>query len=122
MSGQVGGQVGNANALVHGLYAKRLSKADLELIAELAKVPNDDMSQEIGAMRFVFTRAVAALGKRTKAADMLVWLDGITEAGVRLGNVLRAQRVLKGEGSESLAGAFAVALREIEEELGLGDG
>jgi len=117
-----GGQAGNKNALVHGQYSERLSESDLALIAELSKVDPTDMSAEIAAMRFVLYRAVASLGKRRKMEEILEHATVVSEAGVRLARVLRVQRILIGESAEALAGAFAGALREIGEELGVGDG
>lgn len=114
--------MGNRNAMIHGLYAEKLSESDLALLEECAAIPLDDLRETIAAMRFVILRAIAALGKRPSGVRLLLWMEETTEAGVRLANVLKAQRILTGESAESLSAAFAVALREIGEELGISDG
>ena len=112
-----GAPAGNRNRVVHGLYAEMFSAADLRAIAELSKVDPRELAAEIVLLRLVIQRAVALGG-----GDPASVADAVSSAADRLARVLKAQRVLKGEAAESMVAAMAVAVRELGEELGFGDG
>lgn len=122
MPRSVGAQPGNRNALIHGLYAERFSKRELELIGEFAAAEDGSLTDEIVVLRFLLHRAVGLLVKRRGFDDQMAGLDLVGDAASKLAQLLRVQRVLRGEGADSLAGALAVALHEISEELGLDSG
>jgi hypothetical protein len=103
--------------MTHGMDSELYSALDLKMIVELAESDPTDMAMEIGILRLLIRRAGAVTG-----IDPVPVLDGVSSAADRLARILKAQRVLKGEAAESMTAAIAAAVRELGEELGLGDG
>jgi len=68
-------------------------------------------------MRVMIRRVMERVGVDDPAKALPLVRQGVDA----ICRALRAQRVLSGEASESLAGAFATAVREMGEELGVGD-
>ena len=112
-----GAPKGNRNRMTHGLESELYSALDLKMIIALSKSDPTDLAMEIGILRMLIRRAGAVAG-----VDPVPVLDGVSSAADRLARVLKAQRVLKGEAAESMTAAIAAAVRELGEELGLGDG
>jgi hypothetical protein len=106
----VAGRKGNTNALVDGMSG--VSPEHIAMIERLGAMDAADLIVELGLLRF-YIRALAD-------KDALTVIGAVGEGVQRLSVVLRAQRVLKGEAADSLAAAFAVALKEIAEEVGVG--
>jgi hypothetical protein len=105
---------GNRNAVVDGLSG--VSDEDIAVIQRLGKMDAADLQTEMGLLRFYIRQMPGEAGDKVQA------LDAIGQATVRLSQILKAQRVLKGEAADSLAAAMAVALKAMGEELGIGDG
>jgi len=115
---------GNRNAVQTGLWAAKLSKAELALLEELSHRQDDDLAEETALLRLCIRIAGSLIGSegdppRVGSADPRIVLDSVGLGVERLAKVLRAKRVLTGESAESLTAAFAVAIREIGEELGI---
>jgi hypothetical protein len=104
---------GNKNAVVDGMSG--VSAEDIALIERLGAMDAGDLIVELGLLRFYIRKVKAD-------KDPVQVLSVLGEGVVRLAQVLRAQRVLKGEAADSLAAAIAVALKEIAEEVGIGLG
>jgi hypothetical protein len=103
--------------MTHGLNSELYSELDMREIVKLSESDPTDLAMEIGILRMLIRRAGAV-----KGIDPVPVLDGVSSAADRLARVLKAQRVLKGEAAESMTAAIAAAVRELGEELGLGDG
>jgi hypothetical protein len=73
-------------------------------------------SGEVAVMRVLIRRVMQRIGED----DPLRALPLVRQGVDAICRALRTQRVLSGEGADSLSAAFAVALREIGEELGIG--
>ncbi len=108
------GAVG-AEALSSALYEGLFSAEELGALAQqFAAEPS--LPGEVAVMRVLIRRVLQQSGESDPARALPLVSRGM-DAICRL---LRTQRVLSGQSSDSLAAAFAVALREIGEELGLG--
>jgi len=119
-----GGQPGNRNALKDGFYSAAFTPEEVVVLREMMQKDPADLTAEIAILRMVIQRG-AGTGRRPKKAppvDPTVVLDGVSNAAARLAQVLRAQRVLSGQGSDSLASAFAVALQDVADLLGIDSG
>ena len=101
---------GNRNAVVDGLSG--VSQEDIACIQRLGNMDAADLAVEMGMLRFYIRRM-------SEVVDRVVAVDAVGQGTVRLAQILKAQRVLRGEAADSLAAAMAVALREISEELGI---
>ena len=131
------GESDDAARAAEGFYADVLSAEEWEDIrrqlgserpsTEMAEGPPEarttggpsaaGTSGEVAVMRVLIRRVMQRIGEDDPLRALPLvrqGVDGICRA-------LRTQRVLSGEGADSLSAAFAVALREIGEELGIGD-
>jgi hypothetical protein len=97
-------------------YASVFSAEEWALIQQWLESTPDAVEAEVAVMRVLIRRVMERLG----ADDPAKALPLVRQAVDSICRALRAQRVLKGEAADSLAEAFAVALREIGEELGVG--
>nr|MBC7245608.1 hypothetical protein [Chloroflexota bacterium] len=88
-----------------------------EIKRQLAS-PQASLEMEVALLRVMIRRAIERMGEE----DPLKALAAIRLGVDAIGRALRNQRVLSGEAADSLAEAFAVALREIGEEMGLDGG
>ena len=96
-------------------YAGVLSTKEWGEIAQQLAAPQLSMEMEVAVMRILIRRVMARIGEE----DPLHALPLIRQGVDAICRALRTARVLSGESSDSLAAAFAVALREIGEELGV---
>jgi hypothetical protein len=99
-------------------YASVFNAEEWALIQHWLESTPDTLDAEVAVMRVLIRRVMERLG----ADDPAKALPLVRQAVDSICRALRAQRVLKGEAADSLAAAFAVALREIGEELGLEGG
>ena len=89
------GKVGNLNALKHGLYAQRFTKDERKL---LARMPENDLRQEIALLRVVTDRILASLDNITNDADALSKTAGaLTAAVTALNTTVRTHALLTGD-------------------------
>jgi len=98
-------------------YESVFSPQELEDIGRLLDSEEHRLDMEVAVMRVMIRRVMAHMG----VDDPAQALPLVREAVDAICRALRTQRVLSGEASESLAGAFATALREMGEEIGVGD-
>ena len=99
-------------------YESVFSPQELEDIGRLLDSEEHRLDMEVAVMRVMIRRVMAHMG----VDDPAQALPLVREAVDAICRALRTQRVLSGEASESLAGAFATALREMGEEMGASDG
>lgn len=107
-----------AQGLLPGFYARAFSAEELAEIGRQLESPQRSMEMEVAVMRIMIRRVL----ERSGESDPLKALPVVRQGVDAICRALRTARVLSGESSDSLAAAFAVALREISEELGIGDG
>lgn len=79
--------------------------------------PQPSLELEVGILRVMMRRVLNRLGEDDPAKALPLVRQGVDA----ICRALRTERLLKGEAADSLAMAFAVALREIGEELGIGE-
>lgn len=103
-----------AAAFYEGVFTEREWR---EIKRQLAS-PQVSLEMEVAMLRVLIRRAIERMGEE----DPLKALAAIRLGVDSIGRALRNQRVLTGEAADSLSAAFAVALREIGEELGLEQG
>lgn len=99
-------------------YASVFSAEEWAVIQRWLEATPDTLDAEVATMRVLIHRVMERLGADEPAKALPL----VREAVDAICPALRAQRVLKGEAADSLAAAFAVALREIGEELGIEPG
>jgi hypothetical protein len=97
-------------------YASVFSAEEWGFIRSWLESTPDTLDAEVAVMRVLIRRVMERLG----ADDPAQALPLVRQAVDSICRALRAQRVLKGEAADSLAEAFALALREIGEEVGMG--
>ncbi len=99
-------------------YASVFTKEEWAEIKEQLASPQLSLEMEVAVMRILIRRVMERIGEE----DPLKALPLVRQGVDAICRALRSQRVLTGESADSLAEAFAVALREIGEELGLEQG
>jgi len=97
-------------------YASVFTAEERELIERQLALTPANLDAEVALMRMLIRRVM----KQTGADDPAKTLPLVRQATDALCRALRAQRILTPEASDSIAEAIAVAVREIGEELGLG--
>jgi len=100
-----------------GFYADLFTAEELAEIAQQLKSPQRSMEMEVAVMRVMIRRVMERIGEDDPVKALPLVRQGVDA----ICRALRTQRILAGESSDSLAAAFAVALREIGEELGIGE-
>jgi len=108
---------GTPQAALHSFYASAFSAEELSEIARQLESPQRSTEMEVAVMRVMIRRVMERIGEE----DPLKALPLIRQGVDAICRALRTERVLSGEASDSLSAAFAVALREIGEELGIGN-
>ena len=106
------------NSGLRGFYARAFNAEELEEIARQMASPDRSTEMEVAIMRVMIRRVMERMGEE----DPLRALPVIRQGVDAICRALRTQRVLSGEAADSLSAAFAVALREIGEELGIDAG
>lgn len=99
----------------HRFYASVFTPEEWAEIKEQLASPDLSLEMEVAVMRILIRRVMERIGEE----DPLKALPLVRQGVDAICRALRSQRVLTGETADSLAEAFAVALREIGEELGL---
>lgn len=89
------------------LYRHLFTPEERAALGEAAET--NDLEQEVDLLRVLIRRAVA------DGTD----LETVSRSLGRLGQLLRVQRVIRGEAAQSLDAALARALEEIGNELGM---
>ena len=107
----------DGEAALHSFYASAFSAEELSEIARQLESPQRSTEMEVAVMRVMIRRVMERIGEE----DPLKALPLIRQGVDAICRALRTERVLSGEASDSLSAAFAVALREIGEELGIGN-
>ena len=118
------GESDDAARAAEGFYADALSAEERDDIRRQlgSEQPSTEMGEgpgtsgEVAVMRVLIRRVMQRIGED----DPLRALPLVRQGVDAICRALRTQRVLTGEGADSLSAAFAVALREIGEELGIG--
>ena len=100
------------------VYQDLFSAEEWGLLARQLGAPSRSLESEVAMIRLMIRRVLARLGEE----DPVRALPLVRQAVETLCRALRTGRVLENESADGLAQAMATALREIGEELGLGDG
>ena len=106
-----------AQQLQFDFYASAFDAGELEEIERQLAAPHMSTEMEVAVMRVMIRRVMKHLGAHDPVRAMPLIRQGVNT----ICRALRTERVLTGESSDSLTNAFAVALREIGEEVGLND-
>jgi hypothetical protein len=101
-----------------GFYNHTFEKGELEDLARQLGSAQRTTEKEVEVMRVLIRRVMERIG----VDDPVKALPLIRQGVDAICRALRTERVLSGEAADSLAAAFATALREIGEEMGLGEG
>ncbi|MEM4724990.1 MAG: hypothetical protein QXP01_08270 [Candidatus Hadarchaeum sp.] len=102
----------------HRFYASVFTAEEWAEIKEQLAASELSLEMEVAVMRILIRRVMERLGEEDPAKALPLVRQGVDA----ICRALRSQRVLTGETADSLAEAFAVALREIGEELGVEQG
>jgi hypothetical protein len=100
---------------LYAFYASAFGEQELHEIADQLQSPQLSTELEVAVMRVLIRRVMQRIGEKDplKALPLIrLGVDAICRA-------LRTERVLSGASADSLSGAFATALREMGEELGV---
>ena len=117
-SAQESEREGQASAKTpHRFYAGVFSQEEQEEIARQLESPQLSLEMEVAVMRIMIRRVMEHVGEEDPIKALPLLRQGVDT----ICRALRTERVLAGEASESLAEAMATALREIGEELGVGE-
>lgn len=84
-----GGQPGNRNALKHGFYAKGIRKLELKELETIS----EGLEEEIKLMRSIIRRVAENAVDENDRKELIGLLDSIGAAGVRLGSMIRTQKL-----------------------------
>ncbi len=95
-------------------YASAFDAGELQEIERQLAAPHMSTEMEVALMRVMIRRVMEAIGTQNPVKALPLIRQGVET----ICRALRTERVLMGESSDSLANAFAVALREIGEEMG----
>lgn len=116
-SGRASKRTGQDSAgTAHPFYDGVFSEEELEDIARQLESAQHSLEMEVAVMRVMIRRVMERIGEE----DPLKALPLIRQGVDAICRALRTERVLTGKSAESLTAAFAVALREIGEEMGIG--
>ena len=102
-------------AAPEAFYADALTDEERRDIARQLAAPGRSTEEEVALMRVMIRRVLDRIG----GEDPIKTLPLVRQGVDAICRALRTDRVLTGEAADSLSEAFAVALREIGEELGL---
>lgn len=108
-----GGQPGNRNALKHGFYARGMRKLELRELESIS----DGLEEEITLMRTIIRRVAENAVDESDRKELIGLLDSIGAAGVRLGSMIRTQKLFyKSDTDRALEEAIAMVKQEIRDE------
>lgn len=110
-----GGQPGNKNALKHGFYSGKYKAIE---DSELKTVLSQGLEDEISLLRVVMRR-VFEYADETEKPEAERWISTLSALGVaatRLAGLLKAQKIIGGDGDE-IARTLAQALAEVNKEI-----
>lgn len=108
-----GGQPGNLNALKHGFYADVMDKSELKGLTRIG----EGLMDEINLLRVIIRRVAVIANQVEQKEELLGLLDTLGAAGVRLGSMLRTQRVyFERDPDEELQRLISTSLEETLEE------
>jgi len=116
-----GGQPGNINAIKHGFYSKNFSLAERRGLKVTEGVVLGD---EIALLRVLIRRFAEQIqaSQSVSLTESAQLLAVISEAMLRLGNLLRTDHMLGGAQSDTLFKSLHVVLEELAEERALDEG
>ncbi|HEY3345596.1 MAG TPA: hypothetical protein VGJ97_11750 [Anaerolineaceae bacterium] len=110
-----GGQVGNVNAVKHGVYTRwyrQLEHAELDALAE------QDLQKEISMLRVVLQRFFEIVSQESPDLEtMSKALTALGKGSAHLSRLIYAEKSLSGEpedGAAALSKALASVIGEIE--------
>ena len=108
-----GGQPGNLNALKHGFYAGGMSRDEVKGLARIG----EGLMDEINLLRVIIRRVAELANQVEQKEELLGLLDTLGSAGVRLGSMLRTQRVyFERDPDEELRRLVGIGLAEALDE------
>lgn len=109
-----GGQPGNANAVTHGFYARKLREPDA---LELGQYPFRGLEEEILILRYFIRRVVEHAAAQNDLGDAFHQLRAVSLASASITRLLRTQVVLSAQEKEQQS---ALLLR-LQEEIAARD-
>ena len=103
---------GNQNARTHGFYAQELTPHELaDLVAATTLTTVED---EVAITRVALRRLFAVLNDQPAPSDEIKEIAPLIFAGTgRIARLLRDERVLSGEATDTALGGFGLALDEL---------
>lgn len=108
-----GGQPDNLNALKHGFYAGGMSRDEVKGLARIG----EGLMDEINLLRVIIRRVAELANQVEQKEELLGLLDTLGSAGVRLGSMLRTQRVyFERDPDEELSRLVGIGLAEALDE------
>ena len=108
-----GGQPGNLNALKHGFYAGGMTRDEVKGLARIG----EGLMDEINLLRVIIRRVAELANQVEQKEELLGLLDTLGSAGVRLGSMLRTQRVyFERDPDEELSRLVGIGLAEALED------
>ena len=108
-----GGQPGNLNALKHGFYAGGMTRDEVKGLARIG----EGLMDEINLLRVIIRRVAELANQVEQKEELLGLLDTLGSAGVRLGSMLRTQKVyFERDPDEELRRMVTIGLAEAVEE------
>ena len=112
-----GGQPGNTNAIKHGFYAKNFSLAERRSLQATNGVVLGD---EIALLRVLIRRFAEQIqaSQGLSLTESAQHLAVISEAMLRLGNLLRTDHMLGGDQTTAFFNTLDHVLQELSEERG----
>ena len=112
-----GAQPGNMNALKHGFFSDQFKDTE---IRDLDAIVAKDLASEIAMLRVVTRRVMELADGVESLDDAMNVLGALGMASMRLAALLKAQRLLCGEGGgQNVAQAISQALSEVVKEMGI---
>jgi hypothetical protein len=109
-----GAQPGNTNAVTHGLYSRRFTEGEIEMIGLMETYR--DVSSEISLVRVAIGRVIAQLQSGMDIDQSVALLNAIARSAGKIGQLFRIQELLFGgeqNKDEFLEGVFSEVLKEL---------
>ncbi len=115
MPKRTGGQPGNTNALKHGFYSRQFRSMEA---ADLLKIEPNKLDDEIRMLKVVARRILELSDQQVDYEDMLNTLGVLGITSTRIAGLMRTQKILNGEDSNTTS-AISAALAEVIKELNI---
>lgn len=112
---QGGASAGPVQPSPHSFYADAFSQEELHDIVQLLASPQRTTEMEVAVMRVLIRRVMQRLGEHDPAKALPLIRQGVDA----ICRALRTDKALSGEPTDSLFGAYNIALSDIGNDLGI---